>query len=850
MRLHKLRRKRFLMFSALLIGAELVFWLILVRPFEPPAIVSLFDDQAVKTFEPFAIAFERSPTDSAEVFKARFILSIDERKVPGMYEGLLEGLRLVFVTFGAEPVTGELQIVLSQGGVAGCAATIQHFTIVDNRPQYLDLGQGACAQQLRMGASAQKQAMDLRFTAPSNPDTDRMQIGVWGRRLSKHLVPQGAALVWSGEAEGELRPASGSEALIVAAIGDVFVGSPHAPLSPLSRLCWLWGFSENYAPLFAIVLNLCLLLGCGSAAVVWGGAVSRPSYQHGQNLDRSSGRFSDGSLMGAVGATVATLSFGLFWAFVTPPLQAPDEPDHVLTFIKSIESGDVAPFARYAQAVHFERIKFHPVEKFLSGHMEQPYPRPWARHVSAGRVDQRSPATELLWSVQRVVMPQYGKTVVSKESTGGVLTTQMGNWLLSFRLANVVFIAICVFAAVYVFSGIEVRTRRTATASALLAVTLSSIPVVAFFFMMVSTYTVMIGGYLLLSLAVAAFAGRLSAESEPDFAQSPPSDARIVGALVGLVVGLWLTLAGGAAGIVAVAVSGSMLLLMMVSCASERMRLAISAVLVMGVPLTIVVLEWLAPAFNPLGDGDLKLALQGLLWLSPFLWAVYSYLVRAKFIRENLRVGPALVAGSKGLTFSGGALLLYLTLVRPVDGLHNIEQSDLSAAIYVWDAIKTFTATSALGSPEYYLAETFWSGFGWLEQVWSPSVTKLLQLLTLLGLMRWLWASRPRLLAVACLCLPVVGVGLLAFGYHRISVNLHGRYLIGIYFLLMALAVPGWSRLLNDVWRWAAWVLGYPTSGGRNFYQLHVALIRFLAFAGVLFFHLFALEFIISRYFW
>ncbi len=99
-------------------------------------------------------------------------------------------------------------------------------------------------------------------------------------------------------------------------------------------------------------------------------------------------------------ATWAFLLIGLLWVVIVPPLQAPDEPDHILSFGELIgQKADVSSgLLGLSQRTHFERIKFNEVETLDASDLNRPLDTGWADHISAPDYQKRSPVMSWLAS--------------------------------------------------------------------------------------------------------------------------------------------------------------------------------------------------------------------------------------------------------------------------------------------------------------------------------------------------------------------------------------------------------------------------------------------------------------------
>lgn len=84
---------------------------------------------------------------------------------------------------------------------------------------------------------------------------------------------------------------------------------------------------------------------------------------------------------------------GALWCIVIPPFQAPDEPDHLMSFLDLTKTQDkLGPsMLSFAQRTHFERIKFNETETISQNDLNVPAQAPWAGHISGPDYYERAP---------------------------------------------------------------------------------------------------------------------------------------------------------------------------------------------------------------------------------------------------------------------------------------------------------------------------------------------------------------------------------------------------------------------------------------------------------------------------
>ncbi|NDE18361.1 hypothetical protein EBZ80_25945, partial [bacterium] len=112
---------------------------------------------------------------------------------------------------------------------------------------------------------------------------------------------------------------------------------------------------------------------------------------------------------------VVSLFVGIaaIYAWLVPPFQAPDEPDHFLTLAEDIggAAGDSMSTGalRLANLGHFESIKFRPAVKFAAEDVNHPDSGGWATHITpTGSHALRSPLAGILWPIAGSAVARLG----------------------------------------------------------------------------------------------------------------------------------------------------------------------------------------------------------------------------------------------------------------------------------------------------------------------------------------------------------------------------------------------------------------------------------------------------------
>jgi hypothetical protein len=439
---------------------------------------------------------------------------------------------------------------------------------------------------------------------------------------------------------------------------------------------------------------------------------------------------------------------------------------------------------------HFERIKLRRDEKFTAADVGRPRSDAWAPHVipePAGR----SPLAALLWSSQAILLRGDGAA----------------STLLSLRLLGGVFVAVALsFALVAVALVVRVNASWLA-APALL------IPSLSFWSAMFSNYTFLVAGYIWQSAALGILW----------FAMDPPARAKGNKRTM-LLAGL---LAGGGCGIAVCSGDNGLLSCVFwvlavpawmfasslgddTACRSWRESLLLpfawSSALIavfMVVGLLTANGEFLPARFLELLRAQPKA--HALLSLLIILWLVWVFVLCPFLVQLGRRW--TFWPGWRGVRIGLAAFWMVAVFMATFGGwprLVDIEQPEhsLEASNYVVRAVHAFVQGFGGIRADWFVVNSFWGWFGWLDAPLPQAFTILLRMFFVGGLLLLLVRSfvRPdfpasNVFLATTLLAVLVCVALTAGTAYQWGVNVHGRYLIAPYLLVCTTCVEGYRRM-------------------------------------------------------
>jgi hypothetical protein len=517
-------------------------------------------------------------------------------------------------------------------------------------------------------------------------------------------------------------------------------------------------------------------------------------------------------------------SLGVLYAVLVPPLMGPDEPYHLLGFAELASNRALAEdTVVWMGETHLWRIRYEPTERFRTIDVGRPYVVE-DDQLRATEVAMRSAVLARVWEA---VAP-----LLRGEPAPRVL--------LTLRLLNVLVFA----AAVGVATALAIATVSEPFPQ-WLTLAFLFVPSLPFFAMHVSETALLCSVYVLLATAVAVlfldglhahFAGLplgLGTGLMLAGGRSPwPVAALVAGVLLGRVVlgsrasnerraavVFWAGFAAGAS-----------VLFLIQDAAYRNMTRAWGEQYTGGIPSWLRVgAEWLLE--HPAAAIVLAPAAVGL--------EIAFAKPRAGVQAALTTSGPRLVRRS---AFALAGLVLLSLVGSLVTSYPQLESGRvLTAPERVTAVLATMATMFRLRQPNFLLSTSFWVGFGWLDTspaAWFQGALVLVVACALVLLLRQiaLGAEARRLL-----WLLVLGAGgAVALVFYtlttQVSKPLHGRYLIGWYLCLLAVAG---SALTLDHRAPVGAVAGPPSGGGRAAFLL--------ATIGLV--HAYCLCFILRRYF-
>jgi hypothetical protein len=670
----------------------------------------------------------------------------------------LDSVTLQFVTFSGPPIP-----VRAELDIGSCAASSQQMVIKDNEYRQFDIDR-SCAAALGNSAGHFR----VRLYVDQASDGSMPRIGIWTRKSTLNQVPKLPHI-----------STLASETELAFITGNYDVLGAVQPWSKLKRLCWLWSpLLADYWIAVGVLLNLFLALGLFALYRLLSHAPAKL-----------------GAVRRALIAFCAVVGVSGAWAMLTPPFQAPDEPAHVLSYLHLVSAGvSDAPIADFAKRIHFERIKFNPLERFHTADTSAPFSIAWGGHVSVLDAPARSPAGAFIWRTFASISASWIAPMAAWLAEPGLL-------LLSLRIISLVVIGLAFAGSVaFMSAGKSWQSYDSPLAGSEWWSSLTwfmVLPNLAFFFVSVNTYTALFLGFAVFAPALCATESECAPRVQP---RTPTQWLNVVAQFFVFLTGTAALLLGGKTGAVYCFV---WLFLFLVAALRQRRNEG----------------QWAALLFfSVIGPGVFWLTkaifagyeLFGLAGATEFFWfwllggipAGLCTLLICRYLNGK-HPSPRIMTAVRLAAATALFLWFYASLIFVQDGLHNIEKDpSLPKLVYVWDALKSFFLSAAAGAPDYYTAETFWSPFGWLESMWHPAATKALQIVTLIGIVRmvahWLTQSQA-LLGLLRLALFTGLIGALAYGLHSSSVNLHGRYLVGVYLIAFVYSAIGWTHLRQDI---------------------------------------------------
>jgi hypothetical protein len=577
---------------------------------------------------------------------------------------------------------------------------------------------------------------------------NQAKLAIWTFNAGTAASPQGVLLID--------RPDPTTRARLVR--GNLVDAFEAGSTSRVTLLAYVWQVANGPGWIWAAVALSAGLMFVGTLAF-WG---EKP-----KGRSRSSEAILRGTAMFCLSA-----SMGLLYAAITPPFQAADEPNHFVGFGVAIARPSLANDAtRMASLGHFERIQFHPEERFRTSDVGRPGV-PWDDGVEPDAAF-RGSGVRFLW---QAVAPLVGSLPAPR-------------LLLALRLINVLLFALTAGAAAAVLVLFtDVRQPH------LLLFPLIVVPAIPFFGMHVSNhasllcaYLVMATGVLLLVLdAPAPAATGLAIGAGWGMGLAISRSASPLAPFIGLLLFARLMLGGVDLGFRSVArfwacLTTPLFLMLLVTDRAYLDTMTRLGGQVLSAPLAVTVRAisdhpWLLPLAG-IAAAALEIVIgRGRVWLAPWRPAA----------RRAIAWGTPAAAVTVASVALASLFVSYPTL-PPVDAIRRP-----LPAQYAERAVSAGLTLLRLRNPDRLTSTTFWTGFGWLETIPPSVVASSIAGLTAVLLMALLIRSgrahqvRRSLWIVSAVLGYVVSLAAYALTVLLTTpADLHGRYLLGLYLSML-----------------------------------------------------------------
>lgn len=485
------------------------------------------------------------------------------------------------------------------------------------------------------------------------------------------------------------------------------------------------------------------------------------------------------------------LGLGVLYAAIVPPLQGPDEPDHVLTFAEAVNRPALGKDTEaLSKRVHFDRI-FQANERFRAADIGNPYPVAWdPRTIFSRDVAKRSVTTEWWW---KSLAP------LTSESDAGAA-------ILTIRLANALLFGLLTGAAALL---ITIVARDVANGPHVVVAALLLVPTLPFFATHVSEFAVLTSLYVV----VAAVTAGVFLDGQRSWALGLP---------LGLATSLVLAsgrsaLPFGAA--LAAVVFGRALI------GSSHFQGSAGAARRFWGGLAVGLL-----VFPLLSSEEFRHGL----WPDDVSMVPAQFKQSAVFLRQSpwmlVLLAPAGFACDRVMTafrvrraqerspragivwrgICGGAAAavvgsLVLSLFVPFPSLVDLAQvRPASVEEYVGEVLTVAATGFRLWHHDRLMSLSFWGGFGWLDAgppEWYVTAVVLMSAaaVVLLCVHQAGQGTRQRIMRLVVFAAGWgTALALYAVSVYFLNRNLHGRYLVGLYVSALAVA---WCSAALVSWR-------------------------------------------------
>lgn len=738
--------------------------------------------EPVGRFEQVPFNLKATPNQSSNTYT--FELDMKASNISGVIQPGAE-LALLFGTYNTEPKIIDARIIISD---SNCTFTSHQKRLIDNELASFT------SENLCSINSDKDPFFTLKLTLQGTKN-----LAVWMRKESVGPFNESNLNLYFVQDHQRFN-----------AIGSITNDEkPIQSQMRINKLAYLWGF-DSHILIFKLIFELLLILWSIALYFILSNALKLATYSPAAMIL--------GFYILLVGST------GVI-SILVPPLQAPDEVDHVLGYLLITGQNTRIPeLEQMARSGHFERIKFHSEQIFKTSDMKHPYPVAWGSHVEQINPVTRSSVTPWLWHHYFQLLPKsmgISKTILSLRFFNSAI------WCLGFLFA-------LLFSVIFTRGFFNENFREISY--------FIFIPILPFFAMHVSDYS------LSLTLVVTSILLLMQLPQVKNYS--------LLGAVTGLFI--QLNLFSNRANIASLLVFIPLVWHALFcridwnsSLGAKYRRLlgmgakfwffaALFALMPTISPHETHINNFsneLSPMFQIIPSMRFFFTMDHYRYLGVFIvfaaWFGYAILSGIGFLFE-FSVRAHIRAKFEQLAMICFKIILLFILIFPAFSLFishlphalNIEVSSRSTfREYFISLIKVIVTSIRLHDFDFYLQSSFWGGFGWLDSIPSQNFLALQNFILIIVLWKFIqyWKRNSPLYGIGIsfqwiLSASILLGALVFFNLNRIN-NIHGRYLVPIYlfslgFMLIRRSVPKiheqeWLTYDNKDWKFLAYPYFY-----------------------------------------
>lgn len=483
----------------------------------------------------------------------------------------------------------------------------------------------------------------------------------------------------------------------------------------------------------------------------------------------------------AISCFFISISIGILYATIIPPFHAPDEIDHFLGF-KNITGSEtfLDEVKTLSKRGHFERLKFRALEKFLGDNTHYPFSKEWSYHIEMTKMEKRSPITYIVWKMLW--------------SIPGVNTLNAQQLLYLIRLLNVLVFSLCMYVSILLFYKYTKNTPHFQIPLYFILL----IPTLPFFAMHVSDYAILTSIYILYSTIIVSF---LYIESE---------DFPLFGFLLGSISSIAFFISRSSIPLLFLVFVIILLKIILHSKKSKDFRFFRRRMILFNIffiisffPVVHTLSSYITisdslyyfPIFT--GYENYSLILSGLFFiffLLGFILETSLFFILKTFLFKQKRLYLNLI---KYISISAAFYILIVLLIsnkQKLPFIPNIElYKDINIETYLKQTFLSFLSFFRMRNNDYFLQVSFFGGFGWLDTL-PPELLIGICSSSIGIFLTYKWfkigVEKNTNLFLGYLFLFFgLAISLLIYAganYYTDRVNLHGRYLIGFYLIIIS----------------------------------------------------------------